>query len=173
MDCGENAEGLVFVHTVLEMDPGEPSNMTVLLAFEWTQGASQSFRLNDFAWRNIESILITRDTSHFDTSPLNVNAFWNIPSIFLTFDTSHFEMSARKSFALENVRLISITFATFHPPIGPNGPMMQEPSGTSLRHAATAFLNSALDRGTNPRVAVKVTVTGRLWIWIVGEILGG
>ena len=125
LDCGENAEGVVFVHTVLDIDPAEPSNIAVLLAFEWTQGASQSFRLNDFAWRNIESILVTRDTSHFDTSPLNTIAFWNIPSIFRTFDTSHFEISALKSFALKNVRLISIIFATFHPPISPNGPLLQ------------------------------------------------
>ena len=30
------------VHTVCDIDPEEPSNMFLLLAFEWTQAASQS-----------------------------------------------------------------------------------------------------------------------------------
>ena len=36
-------------HAVHGIDPDEPSNMLVLLAFECTQADPQSFRLNDFA----------------------------------------------------------------------------------------------------------------------------
>ena len=36
-------------HAVRGIDPEEPANMLVLLAFEWTQAAPQSFHLNDIA----------------------------------------------------------------------------------------------------------------------------
>ena len=36
-------------HTVCEIDPGEPTNMSCMLAFEWTQAAPQSFCVNDVA----------------------------------------------------------------------------------------------------------------------------
>ena len=51
-------------HTVRDMDPGEPSNMSILLAFDLTQAAPQSFCSNDSASSNIESMLTTLDTSH-------------------------------------------------------------------------------------------------------------
>ena len=41
------------LHVVCEIDPDEPANMVVLLAFEWTQAAPQSFRLNNFASQNM------------------------------------------------------------------------------------------------------------------------
>ena len=37
------------VHTVRDIDPDEPVNMSFLLAFELVQAAPQSFRLNDVA----------------------------------------------------------------------------------------------------------------------------
>ena len=58
-------------HTVREIDPGEPSNMRCLLAFERTQARPQSFCLNDFASVNMLSMLDTLDTSHLERSPLN------------------------------------------------------------------------------------------------------
>ena len=61
----------VVVHTVGDIDPGEKSNMICFVAFERTQAAPQSVCLNDFAPKNIRSILATLDTSHFEMSPLN------------------------------------------------------------------------------------------------------
>ena len=47
LDRGENT--VVVAHTVWDMDPDEPVNMKVLLAFEWTQAAPRSFHLKDTA----------------------------------------------------------------------------------------------------------------------------
>ena len=41
--------GVVCVHTVREIDPGDASNINSLLAFEWTQATPQSVCLNDVA----------------------------------------------------------------------------------------------------------------------------
>ena len=46
-------------------------NMTSFLVFEWTQANPQSFRVNDIAPRNMESMFLTLDTSHFEMSTLN------------------------------------------------------------------------------------------------------
>ena len=81
------------VHTVSDIDPGDPSNMRFLVAFEWTQTAPQSCCLNDVALMNISSMLVTLDTSHLEMSPLNDVAPANIQFIFVTLDTSHFERS--------------------------------------------------------------------------------
>ena len=59
------------VHTVSDTDPDESSNMSSLLALDWTQAAPQSVCLNDVACSNILSMLTTLDTSHFEMSPLN------------------------------------------------------------------------------------------------------
>ena len=64
-------DGGADVHTVRDIDPDEPINVKVLGALEWTQAAPQSFRLNNIAPRNMESMLLTLDTSHFEMSPLN------------------------------------------------------------------------------------------------------
>ena len=48
LDFGENAE-VVAAHTVCDIDPDDPSNIKLLLAFEWTQAAPHIFRLNDTA----------------------------------------------------------------------------------------------------------------------------
>ena len=57
--------------------------------------------------------------------------------------------------------LISVTLDTSHCPIGPCVPLEQSPFGNSLRHAFTAVLSSALDRGKNAAVAMCVCVTVR------------
>ena len=96
VDCGENNLGVakvfvgVGVHTI---DPGEPENISFLLAFDWTQAAPQSFCLNDFAPSNMKSMSVALDTSHFEMSQLNTIADWNIAFMFFTFDTSHFDMA--------------------------------------------------------------------------------
>ena len=98
MDCGENAEA-VLVHTVLDIDPDDPANITVLLAFEWTQADPQSFLWNNVAPRNMESMLFTLDTSHVAMSPLNDFASQNILGMSVTLDTSHFDRSLLNDFA--------------------------------------------------------------------------
>ena len=60
----------VGVHTVSDIDPDEPANIELLLAFEWTQAAPQSFCLNDVACRNMSFILVTFETSHIEMEPL-------------------------------------------------------------------------------------------------------
>jgi hypothetical protein len=51
-DCGKNA-GLLLVHTSDDIDPDEPLNIAVLVAFEFTQGARQSCCWNDDACKNM------------------------------------------------------------------------------------------------------------------------
>ena len=107
---------------------------------------------NDLALRNMLGMFVTLGTSHFERSLLNPFAPRNIPDMSLTFDTSHFEMSPRNNFASENMLLISATLDTPHCPIGPRGPLEQPPFGNRFRHALTALLRSALDRGKNATV---------------------
>ena len=72
-NCVENAGVVVLagvvtgVHTVRDIDPGERSNIECLLAFECTQAAPQSWCLNDVACMNMVFMLVTFDTSHFET----------------------------------------------------------------------------------------------------------
>ena len=61
------------------MDPGEPANMSLFVALEWTQRAPHRFCLKDAAFRNMFFMLITLETSHFEMSLLNDVAPWNIP----------------------------------------------------------------------------------------------
>ena len=65
---------VVDVQSVRDIDPREAVNMAFLLAFEWTQADPHRFWLNDFASKNMEFMLVTRDTSHFDMSILNDDA---------------------------------------------------------------------------------------------------
>ena len=110
---GEKTDGVV-VHTVLDIDPDEPANMSVDLAIEWTQAAPQSFRLNDSAPQNMESMLLTRDTSQCAMSPLNELAERNISGMLVTRDTSHLERSLFNDVAQWNIADISLTFDTSH-----------------------------------------------------------
>jgi len=59
------------MHTCRDIDPGEPVNIRRCFAFEFTQAALQSIRLNDVAWLNMLCISVTLDTSHFERSVLN------------------------------------------------------------------------------------------------------
>ena len=182
MDCGENA-AVVVVHAVLDIDPNEPSNITVFFAVEWTHAYPQSFRVNNIAPRNMESMLVTLDTSqremsqlneiadrnisgilvtletsHYEMSLLNAFAQCSIPDMSLTFDTSHFEMSPRNNFSVENNCLMSVTFDTSHSLIRPCRWVGQLPFGNNVMHAFTALLSSTLDRGKNATRAGGVCV---------------
>ena len=44
---------VVAVHTRLDIDPGEPTNISVLLAVESTQAVPQSLCMNNFAPQNM------------------------------------------------------------------------------------------------------------------------
>ena len=59
------------VHAVCDIEPEERPNMSFLLAFELTHPAPQSSCLNAAAFKNIVSMLVTRDTSHCERSQLN------------------------------------------------------------------------------------------------------
>ena len=81
------------MHTVCDIDPEEPVNISILLAFEFTQEAWESVRLNDAALENMLSIITTLDTSHFEMSPLKLVASENMRLMSATLDTSHFDRS--------------------------------------------------------------------------------
>ena len=68
----------VAVHTAFDIDPGDPVNMSFLLALELTQSRPQSFWLNEGALKNIESMSVTLDTSHLERSPLKDDAERNM-----------------------------------------------------------------------------------------------
>ena len=88
------------VHALRDIDPDDPVNIFVLLAFELTHSIPQSFWLNASALKNIESMLVTLDTSHFERSLLNDDAEWNVQRMSVTLDTSHFERSPLNDLAL-------------------------------------------------------------------------
>ena len=113
LDFGENSG-----HGVFEIDPGDPANMLVDIALEWTQ-APWSFCLNDFARPNMESMLATLDTSHLERSWSNDLAAKNMEPMSFTLDTSHFDISALKEEARANMLFISVIRDTSHFPIGP------------------------------------------------------
>ena len=54
------------------IDPDDPVNIWLLSAFEWTQTDLQSVWLKDVAHKNNEFMLVTRDTFHFERSPLKL-----------------------------------------------------------------------------------------------------
>ena len=90
------------VHTACDIDPGDSSNMSFLLAFEFTQAAPHSSTLKDFASINIRSMLVTLVTSHFEISQLKDVAPMNMPFMSTTLDTSQFETSPL-NFVLPNI----------------------------------------------------------------------
>ena len=59
---------------VAQISPDEPSNISSLLAFEVSHASPQSVCAKDDALENILSMLITRDTSHLEMSPLKDDA---------------------------------------------------------------------------------------------------
>ena len=50
---GKRLRDTLDLHTVRDTDPDEPTNTSLLLAFERTQAAPQSLRLNDTASANM------------------------------------------------------------------------------------------------------------------------
>ena len=70
----------------------ELSNIPSLFAVD-VNHAPQSVCVKDDAPENISSMLVTLDTSHLETSPLNKLALWNMKPISVTLDTSHLERS--------------------------------------------------------------------------------
>ena len=99
--------------------------MVVLIAFEWTQRAPQSFRLKDLAFRNMSCMLFTLEMSHFEMSPLNDLAPLNIRDMSLTFDTSHRAMEQSQLYFGNCL-------------------------GNCLPQLLMACLSSDMDRGENP-----------------------
>ena len=169
------ADDIVSVHTDGDIDPNEPTNISLFCAVEWTQEIPQSFQLNDSAPQNMWFMVTTRDTSHFEMSPLNDVAPLNMPHILVTRDTSQFEMSPLKDVALLNmlhmsvtldtshfemsplndeapwnIILRSVTRDTSHVPIGPCGPFFEQ--SPSRRHASKAAWSCVVDCGWNAAV---------------------
>ena len=107
------------MRTIRDIDPGDPANILLLYAFEYTQACPQSICLNDIAPWNISVILITLDTSHFWMSLLNDLAARNIADMPCTFETSHFERSPLNELAPRNMPDISYTFDTSHLEMSP------------------------------------------------------
>ena len=152
LDFGEK---VVAVHTVLEIDPGEPSNMAVCVALEWTHADPQRLRLKTVAPKNMPCMSFTFDTSHLERSPLKDAAPLNISRMVFTRDTSHFVTSLSNNCAPENMRLMSVTRDTSQVPIRPRGPAGHLPLGDCLRQSTTAFLSCTLDSGENAAVGKK------------------
>ena len=85
------------------------------------------------------SMLVTLDTSHFETSPLNC-----------------FDPRTRLPFASTNNQLMSVTADTSHDPIGPCG--ASEQSSGSCWHSPMAVWSSAFDCGAHPVVVYYYAV---------------
>ena len=101
------------VHILVSIDPREPSNIDAFAAAEFTQAAAHKFCVNLGAFKNIMTIFVTFDTSHFEMSPVNC-VMVNMKLISLTFDTSHLEMSLLNESAEENILSILVTLDTSH-----------------------------------------------------------
>ena len=71
------------------------------------------FWLKESAPENIETMLVTPDTSHVERSPLKESASWNILDMSVTPDTSHVERSPLKD-PLKNILDMSVTPDTSH-----------------------------------------------------------
>ena len=79
----------------LQIRPDEPTNIYILPAFE-VNHLPQRVCANDEAPLNINAMLFTLDTSHFERSALNDVAPSNMAPMLVTLDTSHFERSPLK-----------------------------------------------------------------------------
>ena len=76
-------------HTIDDIDPGDPVNILVFIAFEFTQKAPQSVWRKETAERNISRKSITADIAHADRFWLKDRAQENIWCMLVTADTSH------------------------------------------------------------------------------------
>ena len=107
------------VHTFRDSDPRDAVNMAFLLAAERTHAVPHNFWLNDIASQNIESMVVTLDTSHFDMSTLNAGAFINMHCMLVTLETSHREMSVLNDDAPRNMPYMLFVRDTSQLPILP------------------------------------------------------
>ena len=109
------------VHTVCDIDPVEPVNMSFLLAFELTHSAPQSFWLNEAAFKNIWSMLVTPETSHLERSPLKdvLESMLNMNAMLVTLDTPHLERSPLNDAAARNILDMSFALDKSHSEIFP------------------------------------------------------
>ena len=114
--------------------------MASLFAVE-ANHAPQSVCANDEAPLNISAMLVTLDTSHFETSPLNC-----------------FDPRTRLPFASTNNQLMSVTAETSQDQIGLRRPWEQ--SVDNCRHFSMAAWSSAPDLGAHPVVGY----TGGTWL---------
>ena len=89
--------------------------------------------LKELALSNIDAMLTTFDTSHFEMSPLKEFASINIDDVSMTFDTSHAEISPSNVFAPKKVAVMMVTSDTSHVAIGPCGPSEQSAFEDILR----------------------------------------
>ena len=55
-------------HTISDIIPDDPTNMSLLIAFEWTQEIPQRRCMKDVAPLNMRFMSITLDTSHLEMS---------------------------------------------------------------------------------------------------------
>ena len=114
--------------------------------------------LKDRAPLNMYSILVVRDTSHSEISALKACASENMECILVVRDTFHFEISQLKDRAPLKIQDMSLTLDTSHAQIGPCSPLGQLPVSEDWRHAETPRLRSFLDCGENAAVRVRVSV---------------
>merc|ERR1712025_700419 len=91
-----SAVGLV-VQTVVDIDPGDLSNMSVCVASELTHAAPQSVCSKALAFSNMLDMSRTFDTSHLDRSASKNLVSWNMACMNQTFDTSQLDRSWLKT----------------------------------------------------------------------------
>ena len=73
---------------VVQIRPDEPSNISALSAVEVLH-TPQSAWAKDDAPENMPRMVVTLDTSHLETSPLNDDEKRNMSRMLITLDTSH------------------------------------------------------------------------------------
>ena len=113
--------------------------------------------LKDFAFKNMECMLVTLDTSHLEMSALKDCAFKNIDCMSVTLDTFHLEISASKALMSLNNPVISSTLDTSHSPIGTcrSLPYFLQSNVWAFNfdsHALTAALSSDVDFGSGQSI---------------------
>ena len=106
-------------HTVVDIDPGDPSNIASLRALELTHAAPHNDCWKELAPMNIVDMSVTRETSHLDKSWLNAEAILNMLIMLVTRETSHFEMSVLNSCCKVKTDVMSVTKSTCHSSMGP------------------------------------------------------
>ena len=116
--------------------------------------------LNDCVSENIRAMLVTLDTSHLEMSLLNEVARENMADMSCTLDTSHLDISPLNDADFRKRTLISVTRDTSHSPMSPCGPSEQSPSGDNARQPSMAVNSSSSDCGENTAVVCTVDALG-------------